>query len=173
MNIAEKLDGLTIRASSPDGNIRSVLEGRTKLRLEFRPDGYRAYTERELEHQLSRLATLTWTSYRRGYTEIVTSAGLEVVFEPGDEWNSHDREYQKVRLEVEGRGESGDGTVRTRTQALLRWQFKIKDGTVKRLPEADFTRETLSAVRLAIKDYQSQSAELRQKYFGPGFAAGG
>lgn len=173
MNIAERLDKLSIRSSSPDGNIRSILTGRTNLKLEFRSGGYEANTERELEHQLSRLATLTWTSYRRGYTEIVTSAGLEVVFEPGDEWNSHDREYQQARLEVEGRGESGDGTVRTRTQALLRWQFKIKDGTVKRLPEADFTREVLVAVRLAIKDYRSQSSELRQKYFGPGFAMGG
>lgn len=172
MNIAEKLDGLTIQSSSPDGRIRAVLTGRTNLKLEFWPGGYGEYTERDLEHQLSRLATLTWTGYRRGYTEIVTAAGLEVVLEPGDEWNSRDRRYQEERLEVEGRGESARGSVRTRTLALLRWQFKIKDGTLRAVPEAAFVREALGAVGLAIKDYRSQSTRLRQEYFGAGLAVG-
>lgn len=168
--IADRLDAMTIKANSPDGTIRSTLVGRSQLSLEFTSGGYERRDERELEHQLAKLATLTWTAYFRGYTEVVTSEGMTVMAAPEDEWNSHDRRYQEELREVEGRGESKNGHVKARTLALLRWQVRIKDGAVRKLSEPEFVNEALTAAGRAIKDYRVKSTQLRKEFFGPGLA---
>ena len=165
-NVGERLKAMQVSVTSPDNKIRGILHGQSDISMEFRPDSYRQYRERDLEHQCAQLATLVWTGYRRGYEKVIRDAGMTPILEPNDQWDKTKKRYHEIRRQIEGKGTSLGGHVRVKTQALLRWQIRIADGTLETLDEKEFTREILSAVAVAIKDYRFAASAMRKKYFG-------
>ncbi|MGH8882836.1 MAG: hypothetical protein ACRD0P_36765, partial [Stackebrandtia sp.] len=70
--MADRLNNMVVKVSSPDKQIEAGLRDRDAVTVTFRADSYSRYTERTLEYQLSRLATLLWTGYQRGYNDAVS-----------------------------------------------------------------------------------------------------
>lgn len=167
-SVGDLLRSMKVTVVSPDKKIQGTLHGQKDLSLGFRPGTYARYSERDLEHQCGQLGTLVWTGYRRGYNKVIREAGLEPIVEPEHHWDMRKRRYHEIRRQIEGTGTSTNGRIRVRTAALLRWYFRIPDGTIATLSEEEFVQEALSAVNAAVRDYRLAAAAKREKYFGAG-----
>ncbi len=102
--------------------------------MRFVDRAYGGYTDSHLGHQLSQVATLVWTRYRRDYVEIVDAfLGEPVHVEGADDRQFRDR---LARLAVSGR--STAGWINVQSRALVHWEVTIKAGAVQALAEEEF-----------------------------------
>lgn len=162
--LADLLDALVVTVSSPDGQITAVLRNRRELDVSFVDGGYRKYTERSLEHQLSRLLVSLWNEHRRGCDAALAEALGHPVEKPRESWDTNERRFKAERVETVAEGMSRQKCIFMRTTALMSWDVVVRDGTLIKLDEAEFTADLLSAYRVLYPNYHAKLAELRAKH---------
>ncbi|MGH8791727.1 MAG: hypothetical protein ACRDXX_03670 [Stackebrandtia sp.] len=163
--IADRLDRMTVKVTSPDGHIKGKLADRDQVSVRFRPGSYVYYTEQALERQLSRLGTLLWTGYQRGYLTVVTEAGGEVLRGPQDAWDASSREFLARRRDVKVECHSPDRTIQLRTVGLSEWTTRIAPGTLDWLSEAGFLEALHAVVPVTVGRYFQKVEALKYECF--------
>lgn len=165
--LRERLDALTVEATSPDGQIKTRLVGDDDLTLAFRPGAFDKYDERGLEHQLERLAVLTWITYRRGYFTALHPDDPDAAKEAQKpHWNTKYRRYHEAVAEMVGKGPAPSGLLEMRSKGLAHWKVRIQDGALKRLGEEQFIKEALAAFARVRADSEMKRTLLKDEHFG-------
>lgn len=163
--VADRLQALTIRVTSPDANLQGRLNGRD-VRIQFRPDTYRDYDEPKLAHQLGRLLTLMSTGYRRGHGEIMKEAKLISVTDPKDAGNEAQRRYLEGVAQLAVVGKTSRGLVRIRSIGMRNWECRIADETVANLAESAFIAETEASIQTLLSNYRREIVFLKDRCYG-------
>lgn len=163
--MADRLAELRVTASSPDGRFGMVHDERTGLELRFHDGGYRDYTERGLEPQLSRTLGRLRAAYWREF-DAALAAALGGPFERVTvEADSQRRRFQTERDATVAKGMSTEGYVYVRHTCGSDWHAVVRDGALARLDEQRFGAEVASAYRASWLDFDEKSAVLRAKHF--------
>lgn len=159
------LDGITITAKSPDGKIECELADGRDIIMDFAPGGYRRYTERELEYQLTRLVAAMWTAHQRAHFAVLSEgAGYPVRGEPSD-LGLREREYVERRAQITAESRSQSGRIIVSTTGMTRWDVRIKPDTVREVDEETFLHDAWSAFATMMRQYQQQVAVLQDEIF--------
>jgi hypothetical protein len=161
VELARRLERITVGATSPDGRIRARVGGRLDLELAFAPRSYGRHTEAELGHQLGQLATLAWTRYHREYLE-VESAFLDHAVQEQD---ARDRLFEERAKQLTVERTSPARWVTVRSRALARWDFHLDSGVLQRLSERHFINEVLGATADTIRAYRAGRARLLDEFY--------
>ena len=159
------LDGLTVRVTSPDNQIRAVIRHPHEVALEFRPGAYARYEIPSLERQLTQLAALCWTGFRRGLTQAATADGTSFLVDDEHDPSTAGRAYRAALAELEARAESPGGWLRLATKGFLRWKVAIKPDALERLSEQDFLAETTGALRRVFAEHDYKVMMLKDEHF--------
>lgn len=168
--LGDRLDAMVVQASSPDGQINVSVRGQGELiDIAFRAGAYRRYREEELAHQLSRLATLAFTRYRREEQEIIDAAFGESVNDELSEYGAERRRYNEALERLTAVGASGDGAVQVRTVGLVTWTVSIAPGTLDRCTEQEFLAEARTAVGALLARYQAGVLALKDEIYDFGY----
>ncbi|HIV59008.1 MAG TPA: hypothetical protein H9902_13735 [Candidatus Stackebrandtia faecavium] len=162
--LAEKLDNMVAAANSPDQKISAKVSQRSKITLKFSPGSYETYSQGSLEHQLARLAELTWIKWQRGYEEALHSRNMRVM-KPELAKDEATRKFLENRLDIESFGESDDGFVRVKTRGLRQWKVKIKPDILPELDEETFSRSCMKAVATVIADYNQKNEAYKKELY--------
>ena len=161
----DRLNRMTIRASSPDQQVQVTLSDGDNFAVAFQPGAYERYRERALEQQLTRLATGVWSGYRRGYLTVVSELTGQPVGVGQHTSDSQRRRFQEARARLVSTGESPKGLVRVESVGLVRWQIDIRDGALAGLTEQEFLAELNRAVRALLTDYYARMIKLKGAFF--------
>lgn len=165
--LRERLDALTVEATSPDGQIKARLSGDDDLTVAFKPGSFDGYSERALEHQLERLAVLTWVQYRRGYFKALNpDEPLSDKTTTPTHWNAKYRQYHEEVAEMVGQGKAPSELFEVRSKGLAFWKVRIEDGALKQLGEERFIGELLVAFSRVRADSERKRTLLKDKHFG-------
>ncbi|MGH8879036.1 MAG: hypothetical protein ACRD0P_17125 [Stackebrandtia sp.] len=167
--MADRLDAMVINVSSPDGQVHGELRDRDAITVSFQDNSYRHYTERGMEHQLSRLAVLLWTGYQRGYDAALTEATGQPVTRSTETWDANRRRFRDEQAKTVAKGMSKEGYIYVETTGMLSWQIVIRDGTLKKLDETQFAEELIGAYHAMSAEYRAKLSRLRAKHFGVSF----
>lgn len=168
--LADRLDSLDVRASSPDGRIHaSVLGSGRSIEVSFDPDSYQWYAEPMLGYQLAQLATLTFVRFRRDQQESMALVYGQSIADDGIEFGPERRRYREKLAQVVSTGHSPDGATRVTSRAMVSWTFDIAAGTVRAVPERQFLSGLQAAVDDVIRDYRVQSFILRDEVYDGGY----
>jgi len=159
------LDGLTVRVTSPDNQIRAVIRHPHEVSVEFRPGAYARYDAAALERQLTRLAALCWTGFRRGLTQASTADGISFLVDDEHDPSTAGRAYRAALAELEARADSPGGWVRLATKGFLRWKIAIKPEALQRLSEQEFLSEANAALRRVFAEHDSKVMMLKDEHF--------
>lgn len=164
--MADRLNSMVIRVSSPDGQIEGVLRDRDAVSVTFRGDTYRHYQERTLEYQMSRLATLLWTGYQRNYNAAISEVMGYPVKEERHLWDANRRRFRDEQSRTVAEGMSPGKCVYIQNTGMLSWQFVIRDGTLTEIDDQEFAAECLAAFHSLMADYRVKMARLRAEHYG-------
>ncbi|GIG69520.1 hypothetical protein [Phytomonospora endophytica] len=159
------LDGLVVRVTSPDNQIRAAIRHPHEVSVEFRPGAYARYDVPGLERQLTGLAALCWTGFRRGLTQAATADGVSFLVGEEHDPSPAGRAYRAGLAEIEVRAESPGGWVRLATKGFLRWKVAIRPGALERLPEGEFLAETTAALRRVFAEHDRKVMVLKDEHF--------
>lgn len=162
--LAERLDSLRIEATSPDGQITSTFTPIAEVGISFHGNGYRNYTERGLEHQLSAMADRWWIQYRDARRAAVAEATGQPALEQ-DRWEANARRFHTDREALTGEGMSPRHAVFVTGTGLKRWNVVIRDGALAALDEAEFAAELAVAYSASVRDFQLKLNRLRDKHY--------
>lgn len=127
--------------------------------VRFTHGAYRRYTERDLGHQLARLATLLWTGHRQEYQRRVGTSSHTVRLQ------GKRADFRNALADVAVEGVSPDRSTRVRCVGMLRWEVVVSDGTVRRLAEQEFVAGLLAAVSATLADYFAAAHRLKDEIF--------
>lgn len=165
--LRDRLSSLKVNVTSPDGQLKARLVGGNDLTLAFRPGTYRHYNERDLEHQLERLAVLTWVGYRRGYFEAMAETSGQTVDEvQKPHWDAKYRRYYEAVAEMVAKGESPSGAIKARSKGFAFWKVRIEDGTIEAFDENRFLSEAVATFRQVRVNGEHQRTFLKDEFFG-------
>lgn len=165
--VADELEALTVRVSSPDGNIQGELKGRA-VRFAFRPGTYRNYREADLEHQFARLMTLLSTGYRRGHGQVMSRHGFTSIVKPSDTEDAGTRQYLDGMVNMRLSGATSKRLLRLRCTGMRDWRCRIAEGALGKLSQSELVAEAEAAVLALIDDYLEQRLFLKDEVFGLG-----
>lgn len=162
--IADRMAALRIETSSPDGQIDSVFTPIAQVSISFRGNGYRNYTERGLEHQLSALATRWWVGYREARDDVMTEVtGVRPVRE--EIADARSRRFRAERDSTDCEGMSPRALIHVSGTGLHTWRVVLRDGVLASLDETEFADELAAAYRAAIRDFGLKLNRMQDKYF--------
>ncbi len=166
--LAEQMERLVVRVTSPDGCINATLAHPLQLDVTFVPGSYGRYREDGLERQLAAVATSLWTGHRRGFLSALSEALGEPARGDGAESDTDplSRRYREAMASVVASGQAPSGRIRATTRTLVRWDFEIRPGTVDTLGAEEFRQELLTAGRAALDDFLTQARELKDECYG-------
>jgi hypothetical protein len=171
--LADRLDGLVIAATSPDRQISTRVRGSAEtVEVSFRRDAYRRYEESTLAEQLGRLAALTFARYRRDEQEIVDGAFAMPLRDDGTDYGPERRRYLEAVKRLMAVGATDDGAIRISSRCLVAWQFSIVDGSLRRWSEREFLTGLQVAVRRLLAHYGAQVFALKDAIYDLGYPAG-
>ncbi len=159
--LARRLRRIVVEATSPDGLIRARVRDRLELDLEFGRRVYGSYRQAELARQLGRLATLTWTRYRRECLN-VENAFLDWSVQEQD---AHDRLFEERAERLTVAAQSPGGWVTVHSGALVRWDFTLVPDVQRRLTEQRFVAEVLGAAGGTVRAYRAERARLLDQFY--------
>lgn len=162
--LADRLDGLRIETSSPDGLVTGTFRLEHGVSIQFRDNAYRHYRERGLEHQLSALAARWWRDYLRARDTAVAEASIRPV-DDDEPWDANSRRFRAERDASGFQGMSARGYVYVQSTGLLRWQIIIRDGALSALDEDGFADELRSGYAAMMTDYRVKLMRLRDKHY--------
>lgn len=164
--LTDKLRALTVRATSPDGNIEVVLRSWDQsMEIAFRNDSYeRSYTEESLAIQLSRMLTLLMAGREQGRNQALESAGWRPRDRSKPHWDKRKREYETAVMDAHAFGESVNEYIRIDSTALRGFTVSVAPSTRNDLDEEAFTTELVSAVTDLFADWHMLVTELRKEH---------
>jgi hypothetical protein len=169
-NVADHLDSLTVRVTSPDNRIMARLANRTQVTFEFRPGAYDEFDERTLEYQLGKLCRLMWVGYTRGYSRAMEKLGLNFRMNPKYAKTPQERRFLTERTQVVAIGATEKRLVRIKTVGLIEWEFRITDGTIKKVAEPEFLLDLHTAGRTLMRDFNKRMVFLKDDCYDMGLA---
>jgi hypothetical protein len=144
--IADRLDGLRVRASVADGGIRGELRGRASVEVTFAPWVCRMLDERSLERHLAALAKLLWAARMRDYFAAVSEAFGETVTREPPAAGRRDVEFVQARDRIVARGSSVDGRIAIEVLGMRAWRVTVADGTLRARELPQQVREAAEAL---------------------------
>lgn len=159
--LAERLDKIRVRVQAPGADIEAELRHRMEITLSFGESVYDFIDERALERTLSSLARLLYAGWQRQYQHAISDTAINL--DPEDQ---HDFNFRDECRAVESRGESGDGRVAISAVGMDQFVAHIQPGTVRELPEHEFTTKVAEAATRLVQHYRAQVAELQVRYYG-------
>ncbi|HEY9474547.1 MAG TPA: hypothetical protein VIS06_11950 [Mycobacteriales bacterium] len=163
--LSDRLDGMRVRASSPDGMIVGELRNRTEVYLSFVDGTYRRYGKQALEDQLAGLARRLWAGRMREYYAAVSAAFGETIRGESPATGQRDVAYYAARDDLVAEGRSADGRVYVATQGMRNWTVRIADGTLRALTEEEFAVRVREAAGELIRDQLGKIRELKQQFY--------
>lgn len=166
--IADRLNELSVTVQSPDGNISATVKGPRHIQIGISQSGYNAYVPYnigEFEHQLSQLATLTWTRYQRGVRDICGDTTPDVRY---DECAEGVIAYNGQRAQIEAGAESADGVVSIRTRGMVQWSVSLDHALMRQIAPQQFLTGLSNALKTTVSRYLTAQYQLRDKLFGDG-----
>jgi hypothetical protein len=163
--LADRLDSMRVRASSPDGSITGELRDRTQVYLSFAPGSYRDYDEASLEEQLAGLARLLWASRMKEYYAAASEAFGEKVTKEPPPVSPRDAAFYEARDELVAEGRSADGRIHIAVRGMRTWTIRIKDGTLRALDQEAFSARVREAAGMLIDDQLTKVRALKLKFY--------
>lgn len=164
--LADRVDSMRVRVSTPDGGLTAELRDRDQLSLTFRDGLYRLFDhEADLERRLTTLANLLRVARTREYERIYREVTGD---SSGDEKPTtvRDLEWHAEREELEAVGSSSDGRITVRVTGMRRWQVSVRSGTLRALDERQFVAAVGEAAGALIRDQFAKLVTLSNKYYG-------
>lgn len=169
-DLASRLDGLEVRASSPNGRIHAtVMDLGRSIGVSFDPDSYQYYGEPMLSHQLSQLAALAFVRFRRYQQEIMSLAFGESITDDGIDFGPERRRYREQLAQLTVTACSPDERITVTSRALVHWTVSIAPGTVRAVPEQQFLSGLQVAAASIVRDYRVRSFVLRDEIYDGGY----
>jgi hypothetical protein len=162
--LSERLGAIIVEVNSPDRCIRARLAGDDDIDVWFVAGAYRRYSEEGLAHQLASLAKLVWTGHRQEYLRIVGEA-TGTAARGGTRLHGRRADFRQALAKLTVEGVSPDESVAIRSAGLLRWEFFIRDGTIRRLTEEEFLATVREAVAMLLAEYFTRTHQLKDKFF--------
>lgn len=162
--LADRLNTMTVRVTSPDDTVRLYLTGGDQLHLEFARGSLEQHTEPSLSKQLSHVCT---TALRqRSQTMTATARRLMAEMDVDEDRTFARNRRPPVRHRPSGPaitavGRSPRSLITVRRIPGDIFDVKIRKGTLGRFNGDQLTVEFHGALRAAAADYQRQLAELR------------
>ncbi|GAA4907801.1 hypothetical protein LX16_3160 [Stackebrandtia albiflava] len=151
---------------SPDGNLGATVTGDEVKGVSFLPFTYRAYSEPELERQLTQLARLVWVSRLRA-----RRAAKQAALGYGRELRDREAETPAERRLWEARDnthiETRSANVIIRVGGGTDWRIRLRRGTVQSVPEAEFLPELARLIELTMSRWRARMHLLRREHLGP------
>jgi hypothetical protein len=164
--LADRLAALAASVTSPDGNLHARSRGGDFADLAFGPGAYERYTERDLEHQLARTASLLYVAHDRGVQQAMEEAGLRRTTEPLRARDESQRRYLEAAQKISVEGSGSRGLVRFEIAGMASWRCRISDGALQQLTEQEFVAEVAGAARDLLRKNQYEKAMLKTEFFG-------
>ncbi|GIG65853.1 YbaB/EbfC family nucleoid-associated protein [Phytomonospora endophytica] len=165
--LKDLLDRMVVTVRSPDNMIKARLYEQKRLQVAFRPGAYERYRADRLEHQLSRLGTLMWTGYRRGYY----AALGEVTGRAHDPsprratWDPNRRRFQEEQATTPFEGASPSGLVRVTNVGMMDWRVTVEPEALKLRDEHGFADELAAAGRSLLADYRVKTVVMKDEHY--------
>ncbi|GAA4951425.1 YbaB/EbfC family nucleoid-associated protein [Actinoplanes utahensis] len=172
IDFGDRLRGMTVTGTSPDGQIRATVSGDMRLELRLRPGAYDQADERGLSRQLAGLGATTWVAWERERREIYRRyQGLSTEEAEADRRTPRDSRYRLFeeglrRLECQALSPSE--VLHVRTVGMTEWHVDIEPGTLRRLREPEFVQEVVSAFGGLIQDRERRLTLLKAEHFDLG-----
>lgn len=160
--LAKLLDSMTIETTSPDGFIHATVRHRRQVTLSMSQRAYAAYTRTNLQHQLARLGTLTFTARARGGRQAFAQAYGRPRQQCQDLWDSDRRQYETRRLEIVAEGRSPAGWAIIKSKALMDWKVLLADNIRETLTVTQFLDEMHVAIDSLLGDHDTKLEELHK-----------
>lgn len=167
--LADRMDALRVRVSSPDGKMTAELSGRSRIDLTLSRDAYLRYSEATLETQLIAMARLLWAGRTREYFAALSEALGQTVTREERPIGRQDIAFHEGRDALTAQGRSTDGRVRVQVRGMRDWDVRILPGTVRSLREPEFADRVREAAHDLIQDQFRQVGRLRQEVYGSSF----
>ena len=169
-DVADNLDSLVVRVTSPDNNIMARLTNRTQVTFEFRPDSFSKYEKSELEKQLAKACRVLWVNYIRGYSEAMEKVGLNFKTKPEDAATPAERRFLTERSQLGAFGNTKKGYIEIKTLGLIKWKVRITDKALTELSESQFLAELHTAGRALMHDFNRKMVFLKDECYDMGLA---
>ncbi|GID11555.1 YbaB/EbfC family nucleoid-associated protein [Actinocatenispora rupis] len=165
--LADRLDQLQVRISSPDGRITAVVSGRGRpLGVELPPAAYHRYAEATLAHQLAQLGRLGYAAYRREYRQLTDAAIDRPVHDDmPDVAGPRLREYRARVATIASHGDGGDGRVRLGARGLAEWTVSIRTGVTRSAPVGEFLGWLHTALARLLADHHAQAGRIHRAVY--------
>lgn len=163
--LSDRLDGLQVRASSPNGKVTAELNGRADVRVTFAPRAYVRYDEAGLASDLTKVAAQLMAARTRLYHEAVSEAFQMPLRREPPPLSPRDREYDAARDDLLVEGRSSDGRIRITTRGLRSWRVRIAEGTLSRLTEQQFSAGVAEAACGLIEQQMSRIRGLKHHVY--------
>lgn len=161
--VSDKLDGMIVRATSPDGGVTLLVTGAGDVIIEFSPGWYRQYYGPDLERQLARSARLGWAGYQRGHKAVIDSvAGQELL---NDDHDGPHRRVDELKRQVVVTASSANGSVWVRSVGLADWQFHVPTHPARTMKERELATALGSVLRDIVVDYRRKIAPAHADLF--------
>ncbi|GGN44465.1 hypothetical protein FHR83_004511 [Actinoplanes campanulatus] len=167
--IADDLNAIVVRASSPDGRIEGEVESLRHITLRFVHDSYEGYyRDRDavtLAHQLGRGATLMAAAYQRARRVVMRAHSFERYSELSPPFSPRHRDYLERGARLTAHGSSPDGEIVVTTVGLLDFHVSIAPDVLERHDEREFLQLADRAMRDLQVGHQQAHTELRHEMY--------
>lgn len=164
--LADQIDAMRVRASTPDGGITAELRDRDQLTFIFREGLYDLCDDGDLERRLALLANLLWVARTREYWRVFGEVTGDYSTGGDKPVSARDADWRTERDELVATGSSADGRIKVRAVGMRRWEVNIRPGTVRALDERQFALAASQAAGELIRDQLAKVAALSHKYYG-------
>jgi hypothetical protein len=164
--LADRIDSMVVRASTPDGAITAELRDRDRLSMTFLQGWYALCDDSDLERRLTQLANLLFVARTREYWRTFSDVAGELVLGEDKPVSERDLDWRDERDEMVVRGYSADGRVSVKAVGMRQWEVHLTPGTVRELSEEQFAAAVGQAAGDLIRDQFAKIAALSNKYYG-------
>lgn len=164
--LADRLDRMSVRVTSPDRSLAAELQGRTTVHLTLAPGVYRRIREPDLADRLATVARLLWAARMKVYYQALSEALDERITAEARPVSPRDVNYHTARDQVLAEGRSFDGRFQVSVQGMRHWTVHIAAGTLGVLGEDQFTEAVSQAAAELIQDQQVKIRELKRQCYG-------
>lgn len=164
--LADRLDRMLVRVTSPDRSVTAELHGRTDVRLTFAPGVYDRSYQQDLEAQLETVAKLLWAARMKAYYAALSEVLELTITGETKPISPRDVDYYAARNELLAEGQSRDGHCHLSVHGMRHWTVRIASGTLDVLSEPEFGQAISEAADQLIRDQQTKIRELKQEFYG-------
>ncbi|MYW91154.1 hypothetical protein G3I59_11185 [Amycolatopsis rubida] len=160
VDLAETLDDIRVRVRAPGSDIEAELRRRTDITLSFGESVYEFIDEPALERVLAGIARLLWAGWQRQYRAAIDETDLNI-----DADDARDSNFFADRAQVEAIGGSADERITISAAGMADFSVRVKPGTVREIPEDQFSASVSEAAAKLIQDFQLKVDDLKKRYY--------